>query len=130
MDSRKSIVANYDGRMRILSPYELGWKNGNLRCLFYQSGGGSNSGFIRSGSKNNWRCLDLYKLTNIRISDESIQAPIIKPRRGYIIVSIHVLKKSIFKTGFPFFFLNYSKIKDLPYSSLLVKNPELEISQD
>lgn len=83
MDSRKSIVANYDGRMRILSPYELGWKNGNLRCLFYQSGGGSNSGFIRSGSKNNWRCLDLYKLTNIRISDESIQAPIIKPRRGY-----------------------------------------------
>lgn len=83
MDSRKAIVANYDTRTRILSPYVLGWKNGNLRCLFYQSGGGSNSGLIRSGSRNNWRCLDLFKLTNISVSDESIQAPLIKPRRGY-----------------------------------------------
>lgn len=49
-----------------LSPHCLGTKNGRDQALFYQFAGGSKSGLSPDGSTDNWRCLFIDELTNVR----------------------------------------------------------------
>jgi hypothetical protein len=71
VSKKKPIEATYDGRRRLLSPHRLGRnRDGRLRVLCYQCGGGSQSGLEGSGSPANWRCLVLEKLGNVKMLDE------------------------------------------------------------
>ncbi|AGY58446.1 hypothetical protein [Gloeobacter kilaueensis] len=67
--NKQQIIATYDGHERELCPHSLGTKNGTLQCLFYQFGGYSSKGKIEPGSSNNWRCLSLSKLSNVKTRD-------------------------------------------------------------
>jgi len=66
---RRQIVANYKGYDREMCPHVLGTKKGRYQALFYQFAGHSSSGPIVSGSRNNWRCLFLEELSNVRARD-------------------------------------------------------------
>jgi hypothetical protein len=54
----------YDGRERWLCPQMLGRnKEGRVRVLCLQVGGGSVSGLRREDSQGDWRCLSLDRFT-------------------------------------------------------------------
>jgi hypothetical protein len=69
--NKSALSAVYNGRIRLLCPHTLGEdKDGNYQALFYQFGGESASRPIQSdGSPDNWRCLALNKLSNIKKSE-------------------------------------------------------------
>jgi len=72
--ARRPFVAVYDGKERFLSPHVLGTnKKGWPRVLCYQYGGWSNSGLAAAGSPENWRCIAIEKLRDIRLLDDSWQ---------------------------------------------------------
>src|SRR5205085_288451 len=68
LNKRKPITARYRGHARVLCPHVLGYKHGKEQCLFYQCGGGSNSGLGPTGSSDNWRCIPLDGLDEVAIS--------------------------------------------------------------
>lgn len=61
------ISATYQGHHRELCPHTLGKKSGRHQALFYQFGGSSSQGPVRPGSGNNWRCIPIDGLTNIKL---------------------------------------------------------------
>jgi hypothetical protein len=64
------IHATYNGQHREMCPHVIGTKNGKPQALFYQFGGQSNSRPIQpDGSPENWRCIELSKLSDARIAD-------------------------------------------------------------
>lgn len=66
--SRKPISAIYNGKPRLLCPHVLGRNKDDVpHALCYQSGGISNSGLKGSGSPDNWRCLCVEKLTDVKL---------------------------------------------------------------
>jgi hypothetical protein len=66
--SKQPIEAVYHGRPRRLCPHRLGRnRDGQLRVLCYQYGGGSQSGLQPEGSPANWRCLAVGKLSRVRL---------------------------------------------------------------
>jgi hypothetical protein len=69
IQTKKIIVAVYDGYERAMCPHTLGTKKGREQALFYQFGGNSRSGLSPDGSPNNWRCLFLDQLTNVSSAD-------------------------------------------------------------
>ena len=71
VSKKKPIEAIYDGRRRLLCPHRLGRnREGQIRVLCYQYGGGSQSGLQVPGSPANWRCLIFEKLRNVKLLDE------------------------------------------------------------
>lgn len=64
-----SVEAMYQGHKRLMSPHVLGRKNGREQALFYQFGGTSSSGLAAAGSPNNWRCIPVGLLTELRVLD-------------------------------------------------------------
>ena len=67
---KKAITAYYHRQYRELCPHVLGTKNGKRHALFYQFGGQSNSRPIQpDGSPDNWRCIDIDALSNVKIMD-------------------------------------------------------------
>ncbi len=71
--SRRSIVAYYGGRRRLLCPHRLGRNSsGQLRVLSYQYGGESGSGLEPVGSPANWRCIALEKLRTVTLLEAGI----------------------------------------------------------
>jgi hypothetical protein len=71
VSKKKPIEATYDGRRRLLCPHRLGRnREGQIRVLCYQYGGGSQSGLQVSGSPANWRCLVLEKLGKVELLEE------------------------------------------------------------
>jgi len=69
IQNKEIVVAWYDGYERIMCPHTLGTKKGRPQALFYQFAGNSKSGLSPDGSPNNWRCLFLDQLTNVRSED-------------------------------------------------------------
>jgi hypothetical protein len=67
---KQPIVAVYESRERRLCPHILGLKEGRLRALCYQYGGGSSQGLQPHGSPENWRCICLEKLSEVRLLTE------------------------------------------------------------
>lgn len=67
---KSSISAIYQGYYREMSPHVIGTKNGREQALFYQFGGESSSGTIVPNSKNNWRCMPINELTEVKIIDK------------------------------------------------------------
>jgi hypothetical protein len=65
---RRAVSAIYDGRPRLLCPHVLGRKSGRLHALFYQFGGGSNSGLpVAPEGVGDWRCLAVEKLSQVEV---------------------------------------------------------------
>jgi hypothetical protein len=68
---KRPIGAIYNGRPRLLCPHRLGRnKEGRLRVLCYQYGGGSESGLEAAGSPENWRCIALEKLSKVQLLED------------------------------------------------------------
>jgi hypothetical protein len=65
---KKNVHAIYNGLDREMTPHALGTKNGKPQALFYQYGGQSSSRPIQpDGSPENWRCVEVSKLSNVTI---------------------------------------------------------------
>ena len=69
MQSRKIVLATYNGYERAMCPHTLGYKNGREKALFYQFAGDSKSGLGEIGSPENWRCLFVEQLSDVRIEE-------------------------------------------------------------
>jgi hypothetical protein len=70
--SKRPMEARYHGRPRRFCPHRLGRnREGQLRVLCYQYGGGSKSGLQPAGSPANWRCVALEKLTKVRLLEDT-----------------------------------------------------------
>jgi hypothetical protein len=68
--SKKIVTASYNGLRRVMCPHTLGWKKGKEHGLFYQFAGETSSGALGpDGSADNWRCVDIEKLTGVQVSD-------------------------------------------------------------
>ena len=68
--NKQSVEAVYQGHRRLMSPHVLGYsKTGREQALFYQFGGTSKSGLEPVGSPNNWRCIPVALLTEVRVMD-------------------------------------------------------------
>jgi hypothetical protein len=65
---RLQVTAVYKGHRRWMCPHVLGWKNGREQGLFYQFDGTSNSGIIRPGSPDNWRCIPIEAMKQVATS--------------------------------------------------------------
>lgn len=68
---KQVIIAMYDGRKRIMCPHVIGTnKEGREQALCYQFAGESKSRPIEpDGSPNNWRCIDIAKLSSVTVTD-------------------------------------------------------------
>lgn len=81
--NNRQVVATYHGFQREMCPHVIGIKRGRPatrgrggrpgkpatpdeeHALFYQFGGGSQSGLQPPGSPANWRCVRIAELTNV-----------------------------------------------------------------
>jgi hypothetical protein len=74
--SRKPISAIYNGKPRFLCPHVLGRNKDDVpHALCYQFGGGSNSGLKGRGSSDDWRCLCIEKLSDVKFIDGRWRTP-------------------------------------------------------
>ena len=70
ISTKRPVAATYNSECRLLCPHRLGRNGkGKLRVLCYQAGGGSTSGLEPAGSLDNWRCMDVERLTRVEIVD-------------------------------------------------------------
>ena len=67
---KRIVIATYSGFVREMCPHIIGLKNGKEHALCYQFGGESKSRPIMpDGSTENWRCIDLSKLSNVQLTE-------------------------------------------------------------
>lgn len=64
--SKQSLCCDYKGYYREICPHAMGLKGNSRRVLVYQFGGTSSSGPIRPEAVDNWRCLILDGMENVR----------------------------------------------------------------
>jgi len=70
--NRRPVRATYKGCLRLFCPHRLGRNRaGQLRVLWYQYGGETESGLEPTGSPANWRCVVLEKLASVELLDGS-----------------------------------------------------------
>lgn len=84
--NKQPLAAVYNQRRWLFCPYLLGRnRDGELRVLCYQYGGESSSGLKRSGSEDNWRCIDLEKLVEVELlADQWVIPPNYSPHQTCI----------------------------------------------
>ena len=64
---KQQVIADYGGHRREMCPHAIGTKNGREQALFFQFGGGSNSG-LRNPERN-WRCIHIDLPTSVSTRD-------------------------------------------------------------
>ncbi len=64
IQNKKQIHAIYKEKIRKMCPHQIGQKGLSTNCLFLQFGGESSSGL--GNPENNWRCLDINLLSNVK----------------------------------------------------------------
>lgn len=70
--SKCPVEARYHGRQRLFCPHRLGRnRKGQLRVLCYQYGGQSESGLQPAGSPENWRCVVLEELSQVKVRQDA-----------------------------------------------------------
>src|SRR5258706_13144849 len=67
--NKQIVVAMYKGYRRQMCPHVIGQKNGRDHALLYQFAGGSSSGLGPAGSRDNWRCVFVDELSDVRVMD-------------------------------------------------------------
>jgi hypothetical protein len=69
---KQPFEASYQGRLRLFCPHRLGRNRaGQLRVLCYQYGGESRSGLQPEGSLANWRCVEVEKLSRVKLLEDT-----------------------------------------------------------
>ena len=71
---KRNISATYKNLYRELSPHVIGTKNGRTKALLYQCGGDSSSGLAAVGSTENWRCVFVDDLLNVKLIEGEWQS--------------------------------------------------------
>jgi len=72
VERKCTIEAMYRGRLRLFCPHRLGRnRDGEFRVLCYQYGGESKSGLQPEGSPANWRCIELERLSRVRLLEST-----------------------------------------------------------
>lgn len=66
---KKIVRAKYRGYIRLMCPHAIGRKNGQKHALFYQFAGGSSKPLSPDGSKDNWKCMHVNRLSEVSIQD-------------------------------------------------------------
>ena len=66
--NEKQVTCSYLGRYRALCPVVIGHTDNQEKVLAYQFAGESTSRLPRGGE---WRCLDLAKVSDVRLRDGS-----------------------------------------------------------
>lgn len=66
---KQHVLATYDGHQREMCPHVLGSKGSRQQALFYQFAGASSSGLGPPESRDNWRCIELSKLTEVSVRE-------------------------------------------------------------
>ena len=67
---KSCVSARYRGYLRLVCPYILGRNaEGRPHLLAYQYGGDSASGLGPTGSPENWRCIAIEKLSDVKLID-------------------------------------------------------------
>jgi hypothetical protein len=74
---KKPIRAMYHGKVRLLCPHVIGWRDNREHVLCYQYGGQSTRPIMPPGSPDNWRCMFVDELRSVEVIDEPwVTAPI------------------------------------------------------
>ena len=73
--ARDNVSAWYQGHLRLISPFVLGTKAGDPHVLGYQFGGTSHRALAPEGSPENWRCLRVSELTEVKVLPGMWHAP-------------------------------------------------------
>jgi hypothetical protein len=91
VESRRPISAMYHGLPRLFCPHRLGRNSkGEQRVLCYQYGGESETGLGAPGSAENWRCIALAELSEVkRLRGRWRTAPN-HSRPGHCIVNVDI----------------------------------------
>lgn len=66
---RQQVLATYKGLPRSFCPHAIGRKQGVAHCLVYQFAGRSSSRIITPSSPDNWRCLLVDELQDVRVRE-------------------------------------------------------------
>ena len=69
IENKQQITADYDDKYREMCPHAIGTKNGVEQALFFQFGGYSSKGEITTDTKDNWRCITINKLSNVKVKE-------------------------------------------------------------
>lgn len=69
IQNKTNISATYQGHRRELSPHVIGTKSGRKQTLSYQFGGTSSTGLGPLGSADNWRCMEIDDMQDVRPMD-------------------------------------------------------------
>jgi hypothetical protein len=66
IQTKTPVACDYNGFYREMCPHVVGWKAGKLQVLSYQFAGQSSSGPIVPLSLDNWRCMEVEKIQNLK----------------------------------------------------------------
>lgn len=67
--ARRPVALRYHGHNRVVCPHALGFKDGRVRVLSYQSEGTSSTGQLNDDPNQRWRCLLVDEIENASITD-------------------------------------------------------------
>lgn len=85
------IEAMYRGRSRLFCPHRLGRsRDGQLRVLCYQYGGDSKTGLQPEGSPGNWRCIEVERLSRVKLLESDWHTAPNHSRPGSCVVDIDI----------------------------------------
>jgi hypothetical protein len=62
---RRAIQITYHGRVRVVCPHALGWKNHRTLLLGYQIGGQTSSGTLPADPTKRWRCMFVDEIDDV-----------------------------------------------------------------
>jgi hypothetical protein len=62
---RRAIQITYHGRVRMICPHALGWKNLRPLLLGYQVGGQTSSGTLPADPTKRWRCMFVDEIDDV-----------------------------------------------------------------
>lgn len=64
---QQNVSFSYQAHYRECSPHAIGHKKGKVNVLVYQFSGSTSKGPIVGDGPNNWRCMDVNLIDNIRV---------------------------------------------------------------
>ena len=67
--NKQQVIATYEGHYREMCPHIIGKKEGRGVAVFYQFGGTSRSGLGSDGSEDNWRDMEIGKLSGVSVRE-------------------------------------------------------------
>lgn len=67
--ARRPVEVSYHGRLRIICPHALGWKDRRPLVLGYQIGGQTSTASLDPDPRKRWRCLYIDEIGHAVLAD-------------------------------------------------------------